>query len=187
VPIPIQRKHPSIPAPAAAAPCLSSRGSNAAQPRITDRARRSQPSGSTRHEQVRRSSSRNAVLLSATRLDVPSAHRNAVPVLQIGVSCSLGRYQTDHRNAFIGAASRPPITLPLPCGANDVARLLLKSPVRHGPDRATRGFVPCRFSDAGPRAGGPICVGPASENLHKRESVPFGLMSASTRSGQAVA
>jgi len=77
---------------------------------------------------LKRSSPRNAVLLSAARLDAPSAHPNAASGLQIAVSCSLGRPQTDHRNAFIGAASRPPITPPLPCGANDVARLPVKSP-----------------------------------------------------------
>ena len=60
---------------------------------------------------------------------------------------------------------RATVRIPTPSRSNPhsaVARL-----PHHG-SVPTRGFLPCRLSDAGPRARGTIREGPASETLHKR-------------------
>jgi len=42
----------------------------------------------------------------------------------------------------------------------------------------SRGFLPWRFSDAGPRVYGAVITGPASENLHRTgNSQPYSIAS----------
>ena len=103
--------------------------------------------------------------------------REPIGLLASADAAALSRGEREHDHLKMRGKARAPADR-----ISDTAllggRISLQAPT-------IRGFVPCRFSDAGPGARGTICDGPASENLHKtgceqsRKKAPY-LITSST-------